>query len=142
MKNKLILLKKTMAMIIKTLQGQIMLLDTTNKSDFLIRDILVRAQKKLLLLMDKYLSLIIIQNYSMKQRFLRMILKNLISMKSPSLTKGKRNPANEKLIYLIFQQGYSIILFLRKSLMRNSLKVTMNFLQKYTSDFSLFQRHS
>ena len=92
--------------------------------------------------MDKYLSLIIIQNYSMKQRFLRMILKNLISMKSPSLTKGKRNPANEKLIYLIFQQGYSIILFLRKSLMRNSLKVTMNFLQKYTSDFSLFQRHS
>ena len=92
--------------------------------------------------MDKYLFLIIIQNYSMKQRFLRMILKNLISMKSPSLTKGKRKPANEKLIYLIFQQGYSIILFLRKSLMRNSLKVTMNFLQKYTSDFSLFQRHS
>ena len=58
--------KESMAMIIKTLQGQIMLLDTTNKSDFLIRDILVRAQKKPPLLMDKYLSLIIIQNYSMK----------------------------------------------------------------------------
>ena len=71
--------------------------------------------------MDKYLSLIIIQNYSMKQRFLRMILKNLISMKSPSLTKIKRNPLNEKLIYLIFQQGYSIILFLRKNFERNSL---------------------
>ena len=108
--------KESMAMIIKTLQGQIMLLDTTNKSDFLIRDILVRAQKKPLLLMDKYLSLIIIQNYSMKQRFLRMILKDLISMKSPSLTKGKRNLANEKLIYLIFQQGYSIILFYKEEL--------------------------
>ena len=71
--------------------------------------------------MDKYLSLIIIQNYSIKQRFLRMILKNLISMKSPSLTKRKRNPANEKLIYLIFKQGHSIILFLRKNFERNSL---------------------
>lgn len=53
------------------------------------------------------MALIIIQNYSMKQRFLRMILKNLISMKSSSLTKGKRKLVNEKLIYLIFQQGYS-----------------------------------
>ena len=73
MKNKLILLKKTRAMIIKTLQGQIMLLDTTNKSDFLIRDILVRALKKPLSLMVRFLSLIITQNYSMKQRSLRMI---------------------------------------------------------------------
>ena len=71
-----------------------------------------------------------------------MILKNLISMKSPSLTKGKRNLVNEKLIYLIFQQGYSIILFLNKSLVKNILKVTMNSLQKYTSGFSLFQKPS
>ena len=52
-----------MAMIIKTLQGQIMLLDTTNKSDFLIRDILVRALKKPLPLMVRFLSLIIIHTY-------------------------------------------------------------------------------
>ena len=65
--------KKLMAMIIKTLQGQIMLLDTTNKQDFLIRDILVRALKKPLPLMVRFLSLIITQNYSMKQRSLRMI---------------------------------------------------------------------
>ena len=160
--------KESMAMIIKTLQGQIMLLDTTNKKLSVQLEAANETTQKLLAQVEALTAQIRLSNqrhfgkssekaatidgqmslfdyYSElfnEAGFLRMILKNLISMKSPSLTKGKRNPANEKLIYLIFQQGYSIILFLRKSLMRNSLKVTMNFLQKYTSDFSLFQRHS
>ena len=45
----------------------------------------------------------------MKQRFLRMILQNLISMKSPSLTKGKRNPeiTTPSLVAAILASKYS-----------------------------------
>lgn len=69
------------------------------------RDILVRVQKKPPLLMFRYLSLIVTQNYSMNQWSLWMILQSLISMKSLSLTKGKRNPENVKRIYPLFHQG-------------------------------------
>ena len=160
--------KKSIAMIIKTLQGQIMLLDTTNKKLSVQLEAATETTQKLLAQVEALTAQIRLSNqrhfgksseksatidgqmslfdyYSElfnEAGFLRMILKNLISMKSPSLTKGKRNLVNEKLIYLIFQQGYSIILFLNKSLVKNILKVTMNSLQKYTSGFSLFQKPS
>ena len=70
--------KKSMAIIIKTLQGQILLLDNYKQKGFLIRDILVRAQKKPLPLMVRFLSLIITQNDSMKKRYIWMIPQSLI----------------------------------------------------------------
>lgn len=160
--------KESMAMIIKTLQGQIMLLDTTNKKLSVQLEAANETTQKLLAQVEALTAQIRLSNQrhfgksSEKAATIdgQMSLFDYYSelfneaevlkddSKEPDIDeitisyKGKRNPANEKLIYLIFQQGYSIILFLRKSLMRNSLKVTMNFLQKYTSDFSLFQRHS
>ena len=160
--------KESMAMIIKTLQGQIMLLDTTNKKLSVQLEAANETTQKLLAQVEALTAQIRLSNQrhfgksSEKAATIdgQMSLFDYYSelfneaevlkddSKEPDIDeitisyKRKRNPANEKLIYLIFQQGYSIILFLRKSLMRNSLKVTMNFLQKYTSDFSLFQRHS
>ena len=144
--------KESMAMIIKTLQGQIMLLDTTNKKLSAQLEAANETTQKLLTQVEALTAQIRLSNqrHFGKSSEKAATIDGQISIfyyysdlfneakvlkddsKEPDIDeitisyKRKKNLINEKLIYLIFQQGYSIILFLKKSFVKNFLKVTMN----------------